>query len=235
VNHVVADSVTFHRASPFSVLRRRADAMVGGVVSLHSHPHLRYRLSARPRRNLHSLARATLRGGGHECAPPRLAGTGTSACALMWHHEALPLQVPVPPQHVAFRPPPIEKRSVVLTANSKTAMVHPARPAGAGNPLIKRKRAREESDDDDADAMDRGTAADTVQPHKRRVYAGGDAKAANLGKASNRNWKVSPPVRLNPSHCSLTRFPPNNSCAVGVPCVLCAVLALSTTHAECYT
>lgn len=107
-------------------------------------------------------------------------------------------EVPVPPQHVAFRPPPIEKRSVVLTANSKTAMVHPARPAGAGNPLIKRKRARDESDDDDADAMDRGTAADTVQPHKRRVYAGGDAKAANLGKASNRNWKA--PAKPPSSH-----------------------------------
>ena len=130
-------------------------------------------------------------------------------CALTRHREALPLQVPVPPQHIAFRPPPIEKRSVVLTANSKTAMVHPPRPAGAGNPLIKRKRARDESDDDDADAMDRGTAADTVQPHKRRVYAGGDAKAANLGKASNRNWKVGTGVRVNPPFhsTSLPRFP----------------------------
>jgi hypothetical protein len=101
------------------------------------------------------------------------------------HHP----QIPVPPQHIAFRPPPVEKRGWVQTANTKTAMVHPPRPPGAGNPLIKRKRAREEEDEDE-DAMDRGTASDTVAVHKRRVYAGGDAKAANLGKASSRSWKV---------------------------------------------
>eukprot|EP00238_Polyblepharides_amylifera_P000509 CAMPEP_0196570680 /NCGR_PEP_ID=MMETSP1081-20130531/835_1 /TAXON_ID=36882 /ORGANISM="Pyramimonas amylifera, Strain CCMP720" /LENGTH=190 /DNA_ID=CAMNT_0041887253 /DNA_START=29 /DNA_END=601 /DNA_ORIENTATION=- len=82
----------------------------------------------------------------------------------------------IPPQHDAFKPPPMDFRSVCLTANIRES-----------TRASKRKRDVEESDICDMDGVDMDDGEVKVVPSaKRRSYSNTD----NFGKASGRTWKT---------------------------------------------